>query len=115
MHETTIEYTPSGHLAFCETCGARATEYTGFGEADQWCREHEHKAQYMRLNVGARPGLKTLERQFREKSTLLVYTPEEREQWLALAEEIRTELDARTPGPIEGQMALWPESEGETA
>lgn len=114
-HHTAIEYTPDGHLAICETCGSRADRFMGFGEADQWCREHEHKAEYNRLNVGARPGLKSLERQFREKSTLTVYTPEEREMWRLLAEEIAVELAARAPGPIEGQMALFGETEGETA
>lgn len=113
-HVTTIEYTPAGHLGTCESCGARQSEFTGYGESDAWCRDHERKARYLRLNVGARVGLKTTERMYRENGHNMVYTPEERTVWLMMADELADEIAARNPGQLEGQMELWGETEGET-
>jgi hypothetical protein len=113
-HVTMIEYTPGGHLGVCETCGDRAKEFGGYGEADKWCREHERKAKYLRLNSGSRPGIKTAEKIYRENGHNMVYTPEERTVWLMMADELADEIAARNPGQLEGQMELWDPPEGET-
>lgn len=113
-HVTVIDYGPEGHLGYCETCGARNSKHTGFGEAHQWCDEHAHKAKGGRLNDGPRtPSLKTVERIYRENGNNTVYTPEERTVWLMMADEIAEEIEARNPGQLEGQMELWSEDEGE--
>lgn len=107
-HVTMIESTPGGYLGRCETCGDRNLEFTGYGEAHAWCDKHEHRAAGIGFNTGPRqPALRTLERMYRENSTNMVYTPEERAQWKDLADELRDEIEARNPGPLPGQMALW--------
>lgn len=107
-HVTMIEDTPDGHLGRCETCGDRNDEYTGYGAAAKWCDEHEWYPR--KRQRGARPGIKVLERQYREKSTNLVYTPEERALWLQLADELLAEMErkAALKAPIPGQMDLFP-------
>lgn len=114
-HSTTIESTPDGNLARCETCGDRAKEFTGYGPAMLWCDQHERRSAGGLLNAGPRPSLHTLERQYRENSTNLVYEPEERAQWTILADEIAEELAARNVTIMEGQMELWSQAEGEQA
>jgi hypothetical protein len=106
-HITIVERTPYGFLGRCETCGDRAPAYTGHGEAESWCDRHEWLAQHIRLNVGSRPSLKTLERVYRENATNLVYTDTERRLWREMADELAEEIAARTPGPLPGQMGLW--------
>lgn len=114
-HRTLIDSTPDGNLARCETCGDRAREFTGYGPAMLWCDQHERRSAGGLLNAGPRPSLRTLERQYRENATNLVYEPEERAQWKMLADEIREEIAARNPGPMPGQMELWTKAEGEQA
>ena len=114
-HVTIIEYEPQGHLGMCETCGARNTEFTGFGEAHRWCDEHAKKAREGRLNTdGPRnPSLKTVEKIYRENGHNMTYTAPERTVWLMMADEIADEIAAQNPGPLPGQMELWGDQEGE--
>lgn len=107
MHFTEIRHTPDGNLPICETCGDRPPQFMGYGEALAWCDKHESKAKHGLLDPRTRPSLTSLERLYRQRSELTVYTPTEREQWRTLADEVAEELARRTPGPIEGQMALF--------
>lgn len=107
-HITTVEETPDGHLGRCETCGERNSAFAGYGAALQWCDEHEQSPR--REQRGARPGLKALERMYRERSINNVYSVEERLIWVVLADEIaeRTKHKADT---IEGQLSIFGEEE----
>lgn len=110
-HVTMVERFEDGHLGRCESCGERNDTFTGYGEAVAWCDEHEHSPR--KGQRGAKPGLKALERLYRERSENLVYTPEERAQWVVLADELAERLKVKGQ-VIEGQMSLLDElGEGE--
>lgn len=103
-----IETTPDGHLGVCETCGDRDTQFRGYGEAQAWCDKHERKAAGVLLNRGSRPSLKSLWRLYSERSSMLVYTPEERAQWRNLADETWERIVATDKNTvIDGQMSLF--------
>lgn len=109
-HETTVQSTAGGYLGRCLTCLDRDTEFRGYGEAQAWTDKHESDARALRLNTGAkRPSPKTVERVYREKSQTPTYSREERKMWLALADELREEIDKQDgrKRPIEGQMELF--------
>ncbi len=108
-HVTMIQDSPGGHLGICE-CGDRDDVYRGYGEAAEWCDKHEHRGKYGLLNLGSRrPALKTVGRQYREKSLSTVYTPEEREQWRLLADGIDEELERQraSSAPMPGQIDIF--------
>lgn len=110
QHVTMVETASTGYLGKCETCGERNTEFGGYGEQTAWCDEHEWAPR--KNQRGARPGLKVLEKMYRERSGLLIYTPEEREQWLSLADELAERIKSKKD-PIDGQIALF-DDQGET-
>jgi hypothetical protein len=110
-HVTMIQSTPDGNLAICETCGDRAADFTGYGDADAWCTVHEYRSQYMMLNRGSRPSTRVLAEMFRDRSLSLTYTPEEREQWATLADELEQRLRIAKGGVMEGQMALFEDAQ----
>lgn len=110
-HVTMIENTPDGYLGRCTTCGARNTEFTGYGIAGEWCDQHETDARALRLNRGSTPGLATLERDFREKSQMMVYSPEERAEWARLADELADRTRRHRTQALPGQMDLFTEGD----
>ena len=110
-HTAMVENTPDGYLGRC-SCGDRNTEFTGYGVAAEWCDKHEREAKDLRLNKGPRPSMKTLEKQYREKSQMLVYTLLERAYWLRLADELAERLGTKSD-TLDGQLGLF-ETEGDT-
>lgn len=111
-HVTTVEQTPSGYLGRCETCGERNVEFTGYPQSMEWCDDHEYAPR--KNQRGGKMGLKTLEKFYRERSGMMIYTPEERAQWLVLADEI-AERYKHKKDTIEGQLPLFDTDEGETS
>lgn len=108
-HEVTLTAVMgAGWLARCQTCGWRGDKWRKEpGPAQEDADEHMLDARYMRLNSGSRPSAKTAVRIYRANSENPVYTPEERQMWRQLADELEIELAARTKGPVEGQMELF--------
>lgn len=103
-----IENTPDGHLGICETCGDRDVRFRGYGEAQAWCDQHERKSAGGLLNAGSRPSLRTLWKNYSDRSQMMVYTPEERAQWRALADDLWERIRATDKNTIiEGQMTLF--------
>lgn len=107
-HVTSIDESPEGWLAICETCGERHAEHTGYGAAQAWCDEHEqspHKGQpHTPLS------LRTLERLYRDRSEMKVFTVAERREWLMLANELAERIKVKRE-QIEGQMSLFLEED----
>lgn len=100
----------AGWLARCETCGWRGDRWRKEpGPAQEDADEHLFDARNLRLNSGPRPSTRTAIRIYRENSKSDTYTPEERQMWRQLADELEIELAARSKGPVEGQMQLFSE------
>lgn len=106
-HVTLVETHEPGYLGRCQTCGDRNEEFTGYGEATMWCDKHEGDARAMRLNAGPRGSLSTLEREYRRKADLDVYSVEEKRQWLTLADEIAERIKTSKDTTVDGQIALF--------
>lgn len=101
-----VESTPDGHLGRCESCGDRNQEFTGYGEAAAWCDAHERAPRKGKMS---RPGLKVLAQMYLDRSTNMVYTPEERAQWKVLGEELVERI--KMSGQLPGQIALFDDDE----
>lgn len=104
-HTTLITTTPEGYLGQCETCDDRG-EFGGYGDAQAWCDKHERRGQYLLLNRGSQPTLKTLHRYYTQCATDLRYTPEERAQWQMLADETWQHVRDKADVTV-GQMPLF--------
>lgn len=106
-HVVTVETHPEGYLGKCQTCGDRNEEFTGYGEASMWADRHEGDSRALRLNAGPRGSLTTLEREYRRKAELPVYSVEEKRQWLILADEIAERIKTKKDSHIDGQLDLF--------
>jgi hypothetical protein len=107
-HDVVVVSTPNGYIGMCGTCGWRGTKWYGESAyAQEEVDDHEIAAKTLRLNTGPRPSARSVVRVYRANAENPTYTPGERELWSLLAEELETELAARTKGPLEGQLPLF--------
>lgn len=109
-HTTEVLSTNRGHLGICRLCGDRTPEFTSQPNAREWCDDHERSPR--KDQRGGSPGLKMLERLYRSRSGMVVYTESERAEWLLLADEIADRLKTNND-VIDGQISLF-DDEGET-
>lgn len=102
-HETQIVWTED-RTKVKGKCSCRATGPLGISKqaAEDWVYQHERQVARARAHLGRAPALPTVVKQYREASLSEAYTPEQRELWAMMADE----LEARIAMNVQDQLAL---------
>lgn len=103
IHNTSIVWTED-RTKVKGRCSCRATGPLVLTKqaAEDWVYEHEKQVARARAHLGRAPAMKTIVKQYREASLSEDYTPEQRELWAMMADE----LEARIQATEKDQLAL---------
>lgn len=108
-HVVLVSSNESGYFWQC-SCGDRSTEFMDSRwDAQDAASAHEYDVKQGRHRVPtSRPTMRSLVKLYRQKAQQETYTPKEREQWTALADEIESQIDlSPQQSVIDGQISLF--------
>lgn len=103
-HRVTIVTIGEMYQGRC-SCRRKGAQEPQRWAADDWCRDHLALIEQVRTHLRGQPTLKQSANYYRLAAQDPVYTPEQQDVWLSMAEELEARINANESGI--DQLQLW--------